>query len=95
MRTFKSIFVTTILTLFIANVLFAQVLEPVKWSFDSKKISETKYELIMKATIENKWHLYSQFIDEGGPIPTSFNSSDNRVQRLMSSSTISIDSIEN
>ncbi|MEJ5304006.1 MAG: thioredoxin fold domain-containing protein [Bacteroidales bacterium] len=55
-----------------SNVLYAQVLEPVKWSFSHEKISEKEFKLIFTATIENKWHLYSQNIQEGGPVPTSF-----------------------
>ncbi|GAH76740.1 unnamed protein product, partial [marine sediment metagenome] len=38
-----------------------------------------QYELVFTAKIENSWHLYSQDIPDGGPIPTSFsiNGSDN------------------
>lgn len=62
-----------ILTLALSsNALYAQVLEPVKWSFSHEKISEKEFKLIFTATIENKWHLYSQNIQEGGPVPTSF-----------------------
>jgi len=63
----------TLTLLFISLNTFSQVLDPVKWSFSVNKISETEAELIFKAKIEDKWHLYSQFLDEGGPIPTSFN----------------------
>jgi len=51
----------------------AQIFEPVKWSYETKELAEGEYELLFKATIDSGWHLYSQFIDEGGPIPTSFN----------------------
>jgi thiol:disulfide interchange protein DsbD len=50
----------------------AQILQPVKWSFDSKKISDNEYELILKATMDIGWHIYGIDIPEGGPIPTSF-----------------------
>jgi len=50
----------------------AQVLNPVKWDFSVKKISKTESELVFTATMEKGWHLYSQFVPEGGPIPTSF-----------------------
>ncbi len=59
--------------------LFALVLtlatsaqNPVKWSTTVEKINDNQAWLVMTATIENGWHLYSQFIPEGGPIPTSF-----------------------
>ena len=50
----------------------AQILEPVKWSFSSKKVSDKVANLIITAKINTGWHVYSQFIEEGGPIPTSF-----------------------
>ncbi len=51
---------------------YAQIENPVKWSFYAKAISDTQIELNMKADIQPGWHVYSQFIAEGGPIPTSF-----------------------
>jgi thiol:disulfide interchange protein len=52
---------------------YAQIHEPVKWSFNKEKISDSEYNLIFKASIDEGWHLYSQFIEDGGPIPTSFS----------------------
>lgn len=51
---------------------FAQVLEPVKWTTTVEKVSDTKYRLVSKATIEEGWHLYSQNVPQDGPIATSF-----------------------
>jgi thiol:disulfide interchange protein len=45
-------------------------LNPVSWNFTSKKVSETEYDLVFKATIQQGWHIYSQFVKEGGPNPT-------------------------
>ncbi len=50
---------------------FSQI-QPVKWSVETKKISDTEYNLIYKASIQDKWHLYSQELPEGGAIPTEF-----------------------
>ena len=47
--------------------LQAQILEPVKWSFDQKKISGNEFELIFKAEIDPTWHLYSQDIPMAPP----------------------------
>ncbi|WP_298553771.1 protein-disulfide reductase DsbD domain-containing protein [uncultured Algibacter sp.] len=66
----KNIFLS--IFIFISAHAFSQILEPVKWSTDVKKISSTEYELIAIATIDEKWHLYSQNVPEGGPIPTVF-----------------------
>ena len=51
---------------------FPQVLDPVKWTYESKKIDSDTYELTFKATIERTWHLYSQDVPAGGPEKTSF-----------------------
>ena len=51
---------------------FAQIFEPVKWQFGSKKISETEAVVFMKAVIDDGWHIYSQTVGDGGPIKTSF-----------------------
>ncbi|WP_340074140.1 protein-disulfide reductase DsbD family protein [Leptobacterium sp. I13] len=47
---------------------------PVSWSTDVKQISDTEYNLIIKAIIEDGWHLYSQKEAEAEivPIPTTF-----------------------
>jgi len=50
----------------------AQILEPVKWSFSSKKTDDADAEIILTATIDKGWHLYSQDIPENGPVPTEF-----------------------
>ena len=50
----------------------AQVLEPVSWSFTAENKGDNIYEVVMTATLELGWHLYSMDIEEGGPIPTSF-----------------------
>jgi hypothetical protein len=49
-----------LLFFFIAVVASAQGLNPVSWSFNSKKISDNVYEIQMTATIQQGWHLYSQ-----------------------------------
>lgn len=62
----------SILFLAFVTTSFAQVLEPVKWSSDVKKTGDDTLELVMTATIEIGWYLYSQDIPDGGPIPTTF-----------------------
>ncbi|GJM35383.1 MAG: thiol:disulfide interchange protein [Saprospiraceae bacterium] len=39
---------------------------------DQKQISDTEYDLIFTAEIEDGWWVYSQFIEEDGPVPTTF-----------------------
>lgn len=62
----------TVLCLFALPILAnAQIENPVKWNFTSKKINATTYELHMTATIDGGWHLYAQEAGEG-PVPTTF-----------------------
>ncbi|KAA8485326.1 disulfide bond corrector protein DsbC [Arcticibacter tournemirensis] len=56
----------------LSSTLHAQILKPVKWSYAAKRVSKTEAVVLIKATIENGWHIYSQHVGEGGPIPTSF-----------------------
>lgn len=48
----------------------AQIKDPVKWTYSSKKKSNTVYELVITATLPNPWHIYSMSTGDGGPIPT-------------------------
>ncbi|MES2591436.1 MAG: cytochrome c biogenesis protein CcdA [Bacteroidota bacterium] len=72
----KHIFRLSILLLVafsILNNVNAQIVIPIKWDFNAKKVSECEYELILKAQIEANWHLYGQKLyGDEGPIPTSF-----------------------
>ena len=55
----------------------SQILDPVKWTTSVKKISDTEFDLISKASIEKGWHLYSQVVPEDGPLPTAFDFEEN------------------
>jgi len=59
-------------TLFQAEV-YSQLAEPVKWSQSIKELPNGEALLIFEASVQPKWHLYSQFFPEGGPIRLSFN----------------------
>jgi thiol:disulfide interchange protein len=50
----------------------AQEAAPVQWIFSQNKISETEYELLLTAKIDEGWYLYSTQLPQGGPIETSF-----------------------
>jgi len=54
----KSVFI--LFSIFIVGGLNAQTLNPVSWTFNSKKISDNIYEIQMTASIQQGWHLYSQ-----------------------------------
>lgn len=65
MKKLTALFIV-LLTFFTAH---AQIKEPVKWTSKIEKKSNTEYVLIFNGTIENEWHMYSQFSDDNGAIP--------------------------
>lgn len=60
----------TLLFIMIAGMATAQIKDPVSWTFEAKKKSADTYEVVLSATIQGKWHIYSQKTGKGGPIPT-------------------------
>lgn len=68
---------------FSAVVASAQIANPVNWMFTSKKISGNVYEVLMTASIQNGWHLYSQAQPKDAiAVPTSFQFSNNPLVQL-------------
>lgn len=61
-----------VLAVLFAAGAHAQIFTPVKWSYASKKTSPTEATVLIRATIDEGWHIYSQTVKEGGPIKTSF-----------------------
>lgn len=66
-------FVFLFILLLTAGHVFSQVKNPVKWTFSSRKISSTKYEIRMEATVAPSWHIYSQTTPPGGPYATAIS----------------------
>jgi len=64
----KKLIVILVAFFALANVT-AQLKKPVKWTTKTEKISDTEFNLVMNATIESGWHMYSQFTPDGGPLP--------------------------
>ncbi|MBK9641377.1 MAG: thioredoxin family protein [Saprospiraceae bacterium] len=52
---------------FISN---AQILNPVHWTTETKKVSDKEYELIFKAKLDKGWAIYSQSSDPEAASPT-------------------------
>ena len=64
----------TLLLLFLISFsASSQILNPVKWEFGSEKITDTEFTLVFVAKMDPHWALYSQFVEEGGPLPTLFS----------------------
>ncbi len=62
----------TLVAVFFAAASFAQIEDPVKWSYAGKKLSSTEAVVLIKATVDEGWHIYSQNLKDGGPQPTKF-----------------------
>jgi len=52
--------------------LLLKAQEPIVWVTEFKQTSDTEYLLIFKASMQPKWHLYSQKLPKEGPLPTEF-----------------------
>ena len=69
------------ISLFIAAMLFgitafAQMADPVKWNSTGEILGDGEFMLYFDATIDDGWHVYSQDVAEGGPIPARFDFSE-------------------
>jgi thiol:disulfide interchange protein len=71
----KRVFLILGFLIFAVYQLFAQILAPVKWTFESKQ-DGLEATLVFKAVIEEGWHLYDTQLPKGGPIKTSIHYTD-------------------
>ncbi len=51
----------------------SQILKPVTWTTAAEKVSASEFDLVITAEIDPGWHLYSQQVPDGGPIPTTIS----------------------
>lgn len=58
--------------LFAGHTAFAQIEGHVTWAYAAKKVSPAGAVILLKASIDKGWHIYSTNVKEGGPIKTSF-----------------------
>jgi len=65
------------------NTENSQILDPVSWQFQTTKVNQDEYDIIFTASIDDKWAVYSQFVEEGGPLPTIFNFEKNSNYQLI------------
>jgi DsbC/DsbD-like thiol-disulfide interchange protein len=73
------VLIFTMALLFTAH---GQIVTPVKWTWTAQQTGPGEYKLIFTATIDKGWHTYSQYIGDGGPVPTkiSFDEKNKDVQ---------------
>ncbi len=65
----KKLLFTTLLLVGI-TALHAQVQNRVQWKYEAKK-KGADYVIVITATVDNHWHIYSQNTGKNGPVPTS------------------------
>lgn len=65
------------------GVLSQAQINPVSWSFGAEHISGSKYLIKFNADIEKNWVVYSQHMDEDGPVPTGFFFTENEAFKLV------------
>jgi thiol:disulfide interchange protein DsbD len=68
----KKIYFLLVALLAFVNVN-SQILDPAKWTTKIETKSANSFLITFEGTIENDWHLYSQFTPDGGPLPLEVN----------------------
>ena len=63
-----------LLAFLVSQAVSAQIYNPVKWNFTLTAAADGNYTLLAKATIDEGWWVYSEYLEnENGPIPTTIN----------------------
>jgi DsbC/DsbD-like thiol-disulfide interchange protein len=78
----KKILITAVVLLIAAGVK-AQILQPVHWSYAAKKTGTKEAVVFIKATIDEGWHIYSQFVKDGGPVKTTITFTPSKAYKLI------------
>ena len=50
----------------------AQIVNPVHWAYAVLKVKNDEYKIVFTALIDKPWHTYGMYIQDGGPVKTSF-----------------------
>lgn len=56
--------------LFLAQLVTAQIKDPVKFKYNINSLQNNEYEAVLTATIEKNWHIYSKDLPPDSGIPT-------------------------
>ena len=65
---------TLLLFSLLSNLIYSQ--SPEKWTYTQEKNKDGETTLVFTVTLEKDWHIYSQFTDDGGPLPMVFKFED-------------------
>lgn len=73
----KRIMLLYALLILFPTISLAQIYNPVIWEFNYETISENRYEIVFKASIEAGSHIYGLDVPAGGPLPTAIRFGEN------------------
>ncbi len=80
--------ILSLFALVAASQAFAQLEQPVKWSYVAKRVSPSEAVVYIKATIDEGWHLYSQKpYKVAGPVNTTFTFNRSKTYTLVGKTT--------
>lgn len=74
-------FITLSVCMLVCSLAFSQF-SPVNWSYSAEKVNAKEYKIMFTAEIESGWYVYSQFLEDGGPIATSFTFTNDGLETL-------------
>ena len=80
----KRAVVLSLLFATISIFALAQVKNPVKWTFESKKVDAKNYDLIITASIDPGWHIYTLDHSADIGVATTFSFNKNPLGELKS-----------
>ena len=69
---FVKVFLLVIGAALSSVMAFAQPIDPVAWNSSVEKVAEGEYRIVIKANVEQGWHIYDLGPYEGGPMATAF-----------------------
>jgi hypothetical protein len=67
----------------ITTCAHAQIHKPVSWHFSATPINSKEVKLAFTANLEDGWHIYSQHLEKGGPLPATFTLQPNNDYKLI------------
>lgn len=71
MKTILTFLTITILSL--QGVYAQKEMKPVKWNFEAERLDDDTFLFTAIATTDKGWYIYSQDMDDEGPVPTTFS----------------------
>ncbi|TPE42451.1 protein-disulfide reductase DsbD domain-containing protein [Pontibacter mangrovi] len=57
--------------LLLSGSIQAQGLQPVQWTFQAERVAPQTYQVLLTATMDSPWAIYSQYTAKGGLLPTT------------------------